>query len=100
MIRRLWEANSMSMHSADNVVKQILSEATGSVEFDMSRLGHRESALLPSFLWVRRVKPLLQVRGMLQVSNASLYFQPHPNFSSKPPAPGVCIATVFLVGAP
>lgn len=84
MIRRLWEANSMSMHSADNVVKQILSEATGSVEFDMSRLGHRESALLPSFLWVRRVKPLLQVRGMLQVSNASLYFQPHPNFSSKP----------------
>lgn len=87
MINRLWEATSgpsASVSFAEHVVKQILQEATVAVNFDMSRLGHRESALLPNYLWVRRVKPLLQVRGMLQISNEAIYFQPHPNFASKP----------------
>lgn len=50
----------------------------------MTRLGHRETPRLQSHMWVRRVKPLLEVRGMLQVSDEAVYFQPHPNFSSDP----------------
>jgi len=65
-------------------VRGIVQEVTAHVQFDVSRLGHRESALLPGRLWVRRVKPLLEVRGMLQISNEAIYFQAHPNFSSKP----------------
>ncbi|CAJ1353428.1 unnamed protein product [Effrenium voratum] len=65
-------------------VRQILSEVTADVSFDVSRLGHRETALLPGGLWVRQVEPLLEVRGLLQLSNEAIYFQPHPNFSSEP----------------
>lgn len=84
MMRQLWEASSLSYSDAEVVVKGILDEANKAVQFDMSRLGHRESALLQQHLWVRRVKPLLQVRGMLQISNEAIYFQPHPNFASEP----------------
>ncbi|CAK0867712.1 unnamed protein product, partial [Prorocentrum cordatum] len=85
IVRSLWEARSLSYSEADAVVKRVLAEATACVQFDSSRLGHRESALLQeAHVWVRRVKPLLHVRGMLQVSDQAVYFQPHPNFSSKP----------------
>lgn len=37
-------------------VQQILSEVTADVVFDVSRLGHRETALLPGGLWVRQAE--------------------------------------------
>eukprot|EP00927_Polykrikos_kofoidii_P039062 TRINITY_DN3349_c1_g1_i1.p1 TRINITY_DN3349_c1_g1~~TRINITY_DN3349_c1_g1_i1.p1 ORF type:complete len:992 (-),score=101.77 TRINITY_DN3349_c1_g1_i1:614-3589(-) len=85
VIKTLHEASSKSKANAESVVRGILEEVTASVHFDMSRLGHRERALLPNrHLWVRRVKPLLEVRGMLQISDEAIYFQPYPNFQSKP----------------
>jgi len=80
----LWESASLPHGQAERVGKTILAQVTTDVQFDVSRLGHREKALLPRHLWVRRVKPLLEVRGMLQISDEAIYFQPHPNFSSKP----------------
>ncbi|CAE8611218.1 unnamed protein product, partial [Polarella glacialis] len=82
--RRLWAAACRGFSRSEEVVQQILEEVTVDVQFDVSRLGHRETALLPNHLWVRRVEPLLEVRGLLQLSNEAIYFQPHPNFSSKP----------------
>lgn len=84
IIRRLKDAAAKPISEADSIVRKVLAEVTADVQFDMSRLGHRETAMLQSHLWVRRVKPLLEVRGMLQLSNEAVYFQPHPNFSSDP----------------
>eukprot|EP00929_Paragymnodinium_shiwhaense_P087533 TRINITY_DN47695_c0_g1_i1.p1 TRINITY_DN47695_c0_g1~~TRINITY_DN47695_c0_g1_i1.p1 ORF type:complete len:1037 (+),score=216.87 TRINITY_DN47695_c0_g1_i1:119-3229(+) len=84
IVRPLHEASSKSVTEAEQVVKKLLEQEMASVQFDMSRLGHRERALLPKHVWVRRVKPLLEVRGMLQISDEAIYFQPHPNFQSKP----------------
>ncbi|CAK9065751.1 unnamed protein product, partial [Durusdinium trenchii] len=71
------------MRASITEVRQILSEVTADVRFDVSRLGHRENALLPGGLWVRQVEPLLEVRGLLQLSTDAIYVQPHPNFSSE-----------------
>lgn len=77
---RLWKGGK-----AQEEVRQVLAEVTADVKFDTSRLGHRETALLPpGGLWVRQVEPLLEVRGLLQLSTEAIYFQPHPNFSSEP----------------
>lgn len=84
LAQRLRCAASMSFSDGQLEVRQILSEVTADVRFDVSRLGHRETALLPGGLWVRQVEPLLEVRGLLQLSNEAIYFQPHPNFSSEP----------------
>lgn len=84
IIQRLWEASARSACETEQVARDILTQVTSSVQFDMSRLGHRERALLAGHAWVRRVKPLLEVRGMLQISDEAIYFQPHPNFESKP----------------
>jgi len=84
LIYRLWESSTNGKSETEAVVRNIINEVTADVQFDVSRLGHREVAQLQGHLWVRRVKPLLEVRGMLQVSDDAVYFQPHPNFSSKP----------------
>eukprot|EP00434_Breviolum_minutum_P003767 symbB.v1.2.003316.t1/scaffold187.1/size278738/1 len=88
LAQRLRQAASLGFSDAQEEVQKILSEVTADVRFDMSRLGHRETALLPGGLWVRQaaknVEPLLEVRGLLQLSNEAIYFQPHPNFSNDP----------------
>jgi hypothetical protein len=58
------------------------------VSFDLGSLdtSHRVRPLLEpaSGLRVRRVKPLVQHWGILQLSSEFLYFQAHPNYTSKP----------------
>lgn len=82
LVERLRSAASSGAFHTE--VRRILAEVTADVQFDLSRLGHRETALLPGGLWVRQVEPLLEVRGLLQLSTEGIYFQPHPNFSSEP----------------
>ncbi|PFH37783.1 Beige/BEACH domain-containing protein [Besnoitia besnoiti] len=52
--------------------------------FSLADLDHREQLLLPSSrgYWVRRIRPLIHHRGLLLLTSAAIYFQPHPNFTN------------------
>eukprot|EP01071_Lankesteria_metandrocarpae_P009361 Lankesteria_metandrocarpae@DN5184_c0_g1_i1.p1 len=77
-----------SMHSGKSgasVTARLLQEVSTSVSFDVSQLNRREVPLLPvEGLWVRSLKHIVGCRGLLQLTNGNIYFQPVPNFSSKP----------------
>ena len=50
--------------------------------FDLTSLAsHREILLLPAPLRVTRIKKMIEINGLLQLSKGNLYFQSIPNFS-------------------
>lgn len=52
--------------------------------FDLTSLAsHREVLLLPNPLRVTRIKKMIEINGLLQLSKNNLYFQSIPNFSFK-----------------
>ena len=62
------------------VVKRFLSESP--TPFDLTSLAsHREVLLLREPLRVTRIKKMIEINGLIQVSKENLYFQSIPNFS-------------------
>ena len=54
------------------------------VKFDLTSLSsHRETLLLPQALRAVRVKKMIEIFGLLQVTKEYLYFQPMANFGSR-----------------
>ncbi|KAF8817856.1 Beige/BEACH domain-containing protein, partial [Cardiosporidium cionae] len=91
----LWKLSTNQMENPSNVpkallradyVNSVLDTLTQSLVFDLSQLDLHEQILLPSNtgIWVHRIKPLLRHKGLLQISSECIYFQPYPNFSTKP----------------
>ncbi|CEM00607.1 unnamed protein product [Vitrella brassicaformis CCMP3155] len=80
----LWQASKLEMEDAQSIIQDRLRIFTRGLQFDVSRLDHRETLLTHKHYWVYQIKPLLRHRGMLQLTTDAVYFQPQPNFSNRP----------------
>ncbi|KFH10359.1 Beige/BEACH domain-containing protein [Toxoplasma gondii VAND] len=68
----------------EDYASEQLHALTQHLTFSLAELDHREQLLLPSNrgYWVRRIRPLIHHRGLLLLTSAAVYFQPHPNFTN------------------
>eukprot|EP00916_Digyalum_oweni_P012010 GHVL01019890.1.p1 GENE.GHVL01019890.1~~GHVL01019890.1.p1 ORF type:complete len:855 (+),score=181.88 GHVL01019890.1:170-2734(+) len=80
-VSQLWTA--VRSDTSKRLVNQKIIKESEHVTFDITQIGIREKLLFDNHLWTFRSQQLVKQRGMLQISDKYLYFQPYPNFSTK-----------------
>ncbi|KNC36841.1 neutral-sphingomyelinase activation factor protein [Plasmodium falciparum RAJ116] len=69
----------------DKYIESIMDKLKENVKFDISSINIHEKIITNRIdgFWVYKVSPLLKVKGILNITNKYIYFQPHPNFTNK-----------------
>jgi factor associated with neutral sphingomyelinase activation len=76
--------NLFELRGHTEEIAEYTSAVVESVPFDLTSLtSHREILLLPESIPVVRIKKMMEIQGLLNLSRNNVYFQPVPSFSAK-----------------
>ncbi|SOV15690.1 neutral-sphingomyelinase activation factor protein, putative [Plasmodium sp. gorilla clade G2] len=69
----------------DKYIESIMNKLKENIKFDISSINIHEKIITNRIdgFWVYKVSPLLKVKGILNITNKYIYFQPYPNFTNK-----------------
>ncbi|CRH00109.1 neutral-sphingomyelinase activation factor protein, putative [Plasmodium relictum] len=69
----------------EKYIENIVEKLTKNIKFDISSINIHEKIISNKIegYWVFKVSPLLKVKGILNITNKYIYFQPNPNFTNK-----------------
>ncbi|CRG96289.1 neutral-sphingomyelinase activation factor protein, putative [Plasmodium gallinaceum] len=77
--------NNRKEINLEKYIEDIIEKLTINIKFDISSINIHEKIISNKIegYWVFKVSPLLKVKGILNITNKYIYFQPNPNFTNK-----------------
>ncbi|SCP04568.1 beige/BEACH domain protein, putative [Plasmodium ovale] len=69
----------------EKYTEEMLEKITKEVKFDISSIGIHEKIITKKIegFWVFKISPLLKMKGILNITDKYIYFQPYPNCTNK-----------------
>ncbi|SCN12760.1 beige/BEACH domain protein, putative [Plasmodium malariae] len=77
--------NTRKELNLEKYIENVLEKLTENIRFDISSISIHEKIITNRMdgYWVFKVSPLLKMKGILNITNKFIYFQPNPNFTNK-----------------